>query len=69
MWVSLLKDHRRICHDGYVLYIDRINVNIRVVTSNYSFARCIIGRNWVKGTWDCSVLFLIILTESINISK
>lgn len=69
MWVLLLKDQGRICHDGYVLYIDRINVNILAVTLNYSFARCIIGRNWVTGTWPCSVLFLRTRTESTMTSK
>lgn len=63
----LLKNNRRMFHERYILYIDRINVNILVVALNYSFARCIIGRNWVKGTW--ALLFLIILTESAIISK
>lgn len=54
--VILLKNNRRMCHDRYVLYIDRINVNILVVTLNYSFVRRIIGRNWVKGTQALSII-------------
>ena len=35
------KDNMRDCSaDGYVLYLDSISVNIKVVTLCYRFARC-----------------------------
>ena len=47
---------------------DCINGNILVVILYYSIARYVIVWNWVKGTWDLSVLFLMPECESINIS-
>lgn len=37
--------------EGSVLYPNCINGSILVLILYYSFVRCYIGENWVRGTW------------------
>lgn len=45
-----------------------LDVNILVAILHHTMRDVSIGRNWVKGIWHLSVLFLIITCESIVIS-
>lgn len=57
------------CSDEDTLYLEYVNVNILVVYCTIDFQDVVIGGNWVEGTMDQCVLFLIIACESTIISK
>lgn len=51
------RNRKNPCCDGIVLYLDCISVNVLVILY-YNFKDVITGGgNWVKGSWDPSVLY------------
>lgn len=58
------------CGDGNVWYLDCINVHILVVILQLIVLQDVtIEGNWVKGTWDLLVLFLITIREPTIVPK
>lgn len=46
--------------EGSVLYPNCINGSILVLILYYSFVRCYIGENWVRGTWISLYSYLLL---------
>lgn len=67
-WLCKL-NMRNACDDGNVLYLVCFLINVLDGIRSIQFCNVTYEGNWVKGTWELSVLFYKIVCKSVIFSK